>query len=63
MTVSPPLPTESRFGQRGVTAAAADIGTLYNDDQRSIEQKYGKIIAPRFEIAISDNNDSEVWSA
>lgn len=63
MAPIPPLPTEPRFGQLGVVAAAADIGTLYNDDHRSIEEKYGKIIAPRFEIEISDSNDERLWSA
>jgi hypothetical protein len=59
----PPLPTESRFGQQGTVSAAADIGTLYNDDDRSLEEKYGKLIAPRFEIEISDSNDNLLWSA
>jgi phage protein D len=65
MGIIPPLPSESDgiTGQRGTVAAAVDIGTLYNDDDRSIEQKYGELLAPRFEIEISDSTDAMLWSA
>ena len=60
----PPLLGEPRVtGQTGIIYSAADVARLYRDDDRSIEEKYGKAIAPRFEIEISDSSDNVIWSA
>ena len=47
----PPLLGEPRVtGQTGIIYSAADVARLYRDDDRSIEEKYGKAIAPRFDL-------------
>lgn len=42
---------------------ASEITSFYKDDERSIEEKYGKIIAPYFKIEISDKDDTMLYSA
>lgn len=43
--------------------AASEIGTLYHNDERSIVEKYGQIIAPYFQLEISDKSDNLLFSA
>lgn len=43
--------------------AAAEIGTLYHDDERSIEEKYGRFIAPFFQIEIADKDNNPLFYA
>jgi len=43
--------------------AAAEISSLYRDDDRSIAEKYGHLCAPYFKIEISDKDDNILFSA
>ncbi len=42
---------------------AAEIGTLYQHDDRSLAEKYGNQIAPFFRVEISDQSDQVLFSA
>jgi len=42
---------------------AAEIGTRYHDDDRSISEKYGRQIAPYFQVDISDKDDTLIMSS
>lgn len=42
---------------------AANIGTLYGSDDRSLAEKYGKQIAPFFRLEISDQSEEVLFSA
>jgi len=43
--------------------SAAEIGTLYRDDDRPLDQKYGLMVAPYFRIEISDQEDEVIYGA
>lgn len=42
---------------------AAEIGTLYQDDERSLSEKYGLMVTPHFRVEVSDQNDDILYSA
>jgi phage protein D len=51
-----PLDTRTVFG-------ASEITSFYKDDERSIYEKYGNLIAPYFAIEVSDKDDRQLYSA
>jgi hypothetical protein len=42
---------------------AAQIGVLFQEDARTLVEKYGKMVAPFFRIEISDQSDAVLFSA
>jgi len=43
--------------------AASEIASLYRDDERSITEKYGQMLAPYFRLVITSKDDRVLFSA